>query len=390
MAALATAGLARLAGPRVAEAGHNTNIAYDSQTVMHLDVTNTTAGSSRISSNIAGTAAFVALNNYPVGISRPDGALGRTMYTTSNCAGVAGTCEAASGGIGVMGAAKATNGCGVYGFAGSVVPSTVAPAGTGVYGSVSAASGASGHGVYGIANAGVGVRGDSTSNGGVIGTTSSNNGVIGVANGAGGGVYGQANGAGSGVTGVSTSGVGVAGISANNIGVLGDASAAGTGAFGRTVNGIGVAAQATGAGFAAVCFGNVVVNGTFTVGAGFAKSGAVRFPDGTVRRLYSTEAPESWLEDYGEGKIVDGKANVPIPADFLNAVNLKARYHVFVTPHAPEVGALAVTARESDHFEVQAGTKGANGTFSFRIVGKRKDIGGALRDREAPRGAKGR
>lgn len=98
----------------------------------------------------------MALNNYPVGISRPDGMLGRTMYTTSNCAGVAGTCEAASGGNGVMGTTKATNDCGVYGFAVSMVSSTIAPAGTGVYGSH---SGASGHGVYGISNGGVGVRG---------------------------------------------------------------------------------------------------------------------------------------------------------------------------------------------------------------------------------------
>ena len=79
---------------------------------MHVDVTNTTAGSTRISSDTSGTAAFVALNNYPVGISRPDGMLGRTSYTTSNAAGVAGTNESAAGGIGVMGAAKAADGDG--------------------------------------------------------------------------------------------------------------------------------------------------------------------------------------------------------------------------------------------------------------------------------------
>ena len=90
-----------------ANAGHDTNIAYDSQTAMHLDVTNTTSGSTRVSSNISGTAAFVVLNNYPVGISRPDGLLGRTTYTTSNCAGVAGASEAASGGIGVLGTSNA-------------------------------------------------------------------------------------------------------------------------------------------------------------------------------------------------------------------------------------------------------------------------------------------
>jgi hypothetical protein len=165
-AAISGAALAKLVDPENAEASHGTVIAYDSQTVVHTDVTNTTAGSTRISSNIAGTAAFVAMNNYPVGISRPDGILGRTAYITSNCAGVAGTCEAASGGIGVMGAAKATNGVGVYGFAGSVVPSTIGPAGTGVYGSGPSrgVSGlcTNGDGVHGATSQGVGVHGVST------------------------------------------------------------------------------------------------------------------------------------------------------------------------------------------------------------------------------------
>lgn len=133
--ALAGAAVAGVATAEPAVAGHNTNIAYDSQTVVHTDVTNTTAGSTRISSNVSGTAAFVALNNYPVGISRPDGMLGRTMYTTSNCAGVAGTCEAASGGIGVLGTAKATDGVGVYAYTGSVVPSEPGPPGAAVFAS---------------------------------------------------------------------------------------------------------------------------------------------------------------------------------------------------------------------------------------------------------------
>lgn len=133
--ALAGAAVAGVASADPAAAGHNTNIAYDSQSVVHADVTNTTAGSTRISSNVSGTAAFVALNDYPVGISRPDGMLGRTTYTTANCAGVAGSCEAAAGGVGVLGSTANATGVGVYGYSGSSVPSTVAPAGTGVYAS---------------------------------------------------------------------------------------------------------------------------------------------------------------------------------------------------------------------------------------------------------------
>jgi hypothetical protein len=158
-AALGGAALAKLTAADDAQASHNTNIAYDSQTVIHTDVTNTGAGSTRISSNISGTAAFVALNNYPVGISRPDGMLGRTAYTTSNAAGVAGSCEAATGGIGVLGTADAADGVGVYGFAGSNVPSTVGPAGTGVYGA------GPNRGVSGESANGVGVQGVSTGTG---------------------------------------------------------------------------------------------------------------------------------------------------------------------------------------------------------------------------------
>jgi hypothetical protein len=165
-AALAGAAIAGLAGAEAAKGGHNTNVAYDSQEVMHLDVTNTTAGSTRIASDISGTAAFVGLNNVAVGISRPDGILGRTAYTTSNCAGVAGACEAASGGIGVLGTAKANDGTGVgvYGFSGSSVPSTVAPGGTGVYGF------GPNRGMLGRSTSGNGLEGETTSGVGVLGT----------------------------------------------------------------------------------------------------------------------------------------------------------------------------------------------------------------------------
>lgn len=172
-AALAGATIASVAAPEPASAGHDTNIAYDSQTVMHLDVTNTTAGSSRISSNISGTAAFVALNNYPVGISRPDGMLGRTTYTTSNCAGVAGSCEAAAGGTGVLGTCNNATGTGVHGYSGSSVPFNVPPSGTGVFGSgpvngvVGQARSSGGTGLRGTATDGIAVHGVAT--GGVAG-----------------------------------------------------------------------------------------------------------------------------------------------------------------------------------------------------------------------------
>jgi hypothetical protein len=202
-AALAGAAAAALAGAERADAGHNTDIAYDTQTVMHVDVTNTTAGSTRVSTNISGTAAFVGLNNYPVGISRPDGILGRTAYTTSNAAGVAGTNESAVGGIGVMGAAKATDGTGVFGVAGTVVPSEDPPAGTGVFGRGPT------NGIVGLSSDGVGVAGTSANAAGVKGQSTSANGVHG-ASASGTGVRGETTTGGVGVLGVAGSG-GVAG-----------------------------------------------------------------------------------------------------------------------------------------------------------------------------------
>lgn len=312
LAALAAAGLAKLTAPGRAQAGHNTNIAYDSQTVMHLDVTNTTAGSSRISSNISGTAAFVALNNYPVGISRPDGMLGRTMYTTSNCAGVAGACEAASGGNGVMGTAKAANGVGVYGFAGSVVPSTLGPAGTGVYGS--------------------------------------------------GPTYG--------LFGLSTNGIGTAGQTTNNVGVAGMSSAAGWGVYGSTASGVGMVGVG-GSGYAGYFVGSTLVDGSFTVVTG-PKSAGVRHPDGTLRRMYCQESPEPWFEDFGRGTLDQGRAEVTLDPGFVGVVKAD-EYDVFLTPYGDSKG-LYVSSKGAGKFTVaeqQGGTSKL--AFSYRVVARRRD-----------------
>jgi hypothetical protein len=227
-------------------------------------------------------------------------------------------------------------------------------------------SGQAGNGVYGESGSGNGVLGQATNGGnGVQGLTTSGTGVFGSA------------GAGTGVFGTSVSGAGVAGSSANNNAVFGDASAAGNGVFARTVNGNGLVAQATGGGNAASFFGSVIVNGNFTVAPGFAKSGAVTFADGSVRRLYATEAPESWFEDYGEARLVNGRARVSVPADFAQAVNTSLPYYVFTESLSTDVEALAVTVRAPDYFEVQANGKGTvEGSFAYRIVARRKDVAG--------------
>jgi hypothetical protein len=134
--------------------------------------------------------------------------------------------------------------------------------------------------------------------------------------------------------------------------------------------------------FAGAFYGPLIVSGDFTV-VGGAKSAAILHPDGSHRRLYCVESPESWFEDFGKGTLECGRALIPIDPDFAAAVDTDD-YHVFLTAHDNHV--LHVAARTPTGFTVQAdgapldvkGATGANasGSFSWRIVARRRDIKG--------------
>jgi hypothetical protein len=127
-------------------------------------------------------------------------------------------------------------------------------------------------------------------------------------------------------------------------------------------------------GFAGFFEGAVFVQGDFTV-TGAKKSSVVPFPDGSRRRLYCMESPESWFEDFGIGNLVNGQAEVQLPPDFASVVNSDS-YHVFLTEYEDN-NALYVTKRTTAGFGVRAkSAKTASGTFSYRVVAKRKDIAG--------------
>jgi hypothetical protein len=83
--------------------------------------------------------------------------------------------------------------------------------------------------------------------------------------------------------------IAVYGISLRGHAVVGATTAEGAAGIVGATN--GVAGTSAGA-----FFGQVFVSGDFTV-AGGAKSAAVPHPDGTHRRLYCLESPESWFED---------------------------------------------------------------------------------------------
>jgi hypothetical protein len=325
-AGLAAAGAVLAGRAGVAEAAHDTDIPYSSQTVMHVDVTNTASGSTRVSSN-TGTAAFVALNDYPVGISRPDGMLGRTRSTFANAAGVAGAHEAASGGIGVLGTSAAADGAGVYGFAGSAAPSVVAPPGTGVFGVGPA----------------TGVVGRSPAGNGVAGETAGQVGVDGVATAAGVGVQGT--------------------------------SATGTGVRASTQTGTALHAVAGDAGQAARFVGRTVVEGTLEVTGGIV--GQVVAPAAEPapgpapaasppQAAGGSAAPQSpWIEAFGEARLRDGRATVRLPREIG-----RRRYQVFLTEYG-DGGGLYVRTRGRRSFGVRSRKRGSRARFGYRIVARR-------------------
>ena len=227
----------------------------------------------------------------------------------------------------------------------------------------------SGHGVRSFSEKGVGVMGESKDGYPLIGRVRRDNSVWSIA------IYGlndslisqgPPGGGGFGIYGVSMCGHGVVGVT----------TAAGAAGIVGATN--GVAGTAAGA-----FFGDVFVRGSLTV-AGGAKSAAVPHPDGTHRRLYCMESPESWFEDFGQAQLACGRAEVAFDPDFAALVNLSA-YHVYLTEHGTHHH-VTLKQRTPTGFTVEADAELAalkgraladlNGTFSWRVVAKRKDIDG--------------
>ena len=102
-------------------------------------------------------------------------------------------------------------------------------------------------------------------------------------------------------------------------------------------------------------------------------------PDGSHRRLYCVESPESWFEDFGRGTLACGEAEVPFDPDFAAVVDT-SDYHVFLTGD-DQLFDLCVSKRTTDGFTVKAARGAGDGRFSWRVVAKRKDIAAARFER---------
>jgi hypothetical protein len=306
-------------------------------------------------------------------------------YGAGNFSGVAGFGDPTAGGNGVFGQGggppapppgqpAAPGGPGVKGIGGSNQfggADGVQGFGGGTFSGVSGfGSEQSGTGVFGLGGGtnGPGVRGIAA--GAAI--TGSTRPV---------GVYGQGGPVGDGIQGIGS--VGVRGISAGSDGDIGVTGEAGpnciaiaglaneggeAGFFGGPVV---VEGELTVSGAPAALFeGEVTVAGDFTVTG--AKSAAVPHPDGTHRRLYCMESPESWFEDFGIGCLEGDRVAIALDPDF--AATVKADdYHVFISEYGDN-HALFVSGRTESGFEVCARTPVAHARFSYRVVARRKDI----------------
>ena len=295
---------------------------------------------------------------------RPDdsGKVGPLPNNNWKYAGVSGT------GVYVTGVAGASvNNVGVYGQTGedpdSSIPSRFL---AGVVGASNAESGVVGwsakrHGVLGLAYQGSGVLGRSSNFHGVWGFSSYNSAIKGVSG------FGDHEGptipdpiTTAGVEGTSKTRHGVIGTSEARIGVFGY-SASDIGIFGATGN------TASYAGF---FNGRVTVNGPFNA---VTKNAIVPFPDGSQRLLHCMESPDHWFEDFGSAKLARGRTTVKLDANFAKVIK-RGDYRVFITPEGDCRG-LYVRRKSANGFTVRELMGGKSSiAFSYRIVGRRKDI----------------
>jgi hypothetical protein len=237
--------------------------------------------------------------------------------------------NAAPGGIGVWGIAgygETTPVPGDFGVVGNAIS-------TGVSGFASGDVTGSGTGVAGMGK--VGVHGHALNFG------SASFGVVGFSE------------AGTGVAGSSTSGIGISASSKTNIGL--------------------VAGTQTGAA-AAVFEGKVIIAGDLFVTGN--KHAAVPRAGGAHTLLYCLESPESWLEDFGEARLVNGRAQIRIDRGFAQTIDTRS-YHVFISAYGAEH--VFVSKRSRNGFEIRA-VPGEGAQMpkslrcSYRIVARRRSV----------------
>jgi hypothetical protein len=295
------------------------------------------------------------------GIADADSGQSRGVYgesNSSNGVGVYGRDTATEGTTrGVLGSASSIWGTGVHG----VTDATTGP----TYGVYGACLSTSGTGVYGGAMAttggAIGVHGESAASSGigVYGQTTAEWGLTY-------GVYGHNESSnGSGVYGYCPAGTGVYGCTASE-------SSSDRGVYGYASHIAGAAVGVWGGSNSGYGYG-VYSSGDFA--ASGSKSCVVKTSQGPTR-LYCQESAECWFEDFGEGQLVEGRAEIALDTLFLETVTIDESnpMHVFLQPY--DEGCIGVLVDRGDvgFHVVSPSNPRASGRFSYRVVAKRKDF----------------
>jgi len=164
--------------------------------------------------------------------------------------------------------------------------------------------------------------------------------------------------------------------SSNNAALFGAVEFSGSRRSGDSVTALLANAASNGRrveGFAGIFNGPVAINGPLTVFGSNFKSGAVRHPDGSHRRLYCIESPDSLFEDVGRARLRQGVAEVRLDRDFAALIRT-GDYHVFLTAEG-DCSGLYVSRRTGKGFTVRESGRGRSESgFSYRIVAKRRDV----------------
>src|SRR5262249_48976451 len=265
--------------------------------------------------------------------------------------------SAFSGFAGVIGISL--NNVGLYGETGA--PSNVPDFAAGIYGTGNLQPGIigfsrDGDGAQGLSVTGTAFRAASFFGPGVNSISGALTGVSGISGTEGPTVQNTSNIAG--VRGTSDAANGVIGTSNRSIGVVGFS------------NNVGVFGQSTNpASFAGLFAGNVQVTGTLSAAV---KNAVVPFPDGSARVLHCMESLEHWFEDFGTAKLKRGRAVVRLDTDFAKVIK-RGDYRVFLTPEGDCRGLYV--RKNAGSFEVREfGGGKSNVAFSYRVVGRRRDI----------------
>jgi len=89
--------------------------------------------------------------------------------------------------------------------------------------------------------------------------------------------------------------------------------------------------------------------------------------------LAAIESPRNWFEDFGSAALVGGVATVRLDSRFIQTVNTKMEYHVFLTPNGDCKG-LYVHQKDANSFEVrELGGGNSSVKFDYRVTALRKN-----------------